>query len=94
MTTGKTIALTRQTFVWKVMSIFFIVLSTLLMGFPGGAEVKASACNLGDLGSIPGWGRFPGEGNDSILAWRIPWTEGPGGLQSTGCKEPDMTERL
>ena len=32
-------------------------------GFPGGAELKASACNVGDLGSIPGSGRFPGEGN-------------------------------
>ena len=31
-------------------------------GFPGGAEVKASACNVGDLGSIPGSGRSPGEG--------------------------------
>ena len=27
----------------------------------------------------------------SILAWRIPWTEEPGGLQSMGCKEADMT---
>ena len=32
-------------------------------GFPGGAEVKVSACNVGDLGSIPGLGRSPGEGN-------------------------------
>ena len=32
-------------------------------GFPGGSEVKASACNAEDLGSIPGSGRFPGEGN-------------------------------
>ena len=32
-------------------------------GFPGGSEVKASACNAGDLGSIPGSGRYPGEGN-------------------------------
>ena len=31
-------------------------------GFPGGSEVKASACNVGDLGSIPGSGRSPGEG--------------------------------
>ena len=31
-------------------------------GFPGGSEVKASACNEGDLGSIPGLGRSPGEG--------------------------------
>ena len=38
-------------------------------GFPGGAEVKASACNVGDLGSIPGSGRFPGEGNGNPLQY-------------------------
>ena len=32
-------------------------------GFPGGSEVKASACNAGDPGSIPGLGSSPGEGN-------------------------------
>ena len=102
-------------------------------GFPGGSEIKASASNVGDPGSIPGSGRSPGEGNgnplqysclenpmdggawwatvhrvtksptglstftfhfhalekemaphSSTLAWRIPWTEEPGGLQSTG----------
>ena len=37
------------------------------MGFPGGSEVKAPACNAGDLGSIPGLGRSPGEGNGSPL---------------------------
>ena len=30
----------------------------------------------------------------SILAWRIPWAEKPDGLQSMGCKQSDMTERL
>ena len=41
----------------------------------------------GDTDSIPGLGRSPGEGNgchSSILAWEIPWTEEPGGLQSKG----------
>ena len=32
--------------------------------------------------------------HSSILAWRIPWTEEPGGLQSMGLKESDMAERL
>ena len=32
--------------------------------------------------------------HSSTLAWRIPWTEEPGGLQSMGRKERDMTERL
>ena len=37
--------------------------------FPGGAEVKASACNVGDLGSIPGSRRSPGEGNGNPLQY-------------------------
>ena len=56
-------------------------------GFPGGSDVKASAWNAGDLGSTPGSGRSPGEGNathSSTLAWRIPWKEEPGRLQSMG----------
>ena len=56
-------------------------------GFPGGWEVKASASNAGDPGSIPGLGRSLEKGkatHSSILAWRIPWTEEPGKLQSTG----------
>ena len=56
-------------------------------GFPGGSDSEESACNVGDLGSIPGLGRSPGEGtttHSSILAWRIPRTEEPGGLQSMG----------
>ena len=39
------------------------------MGFPGGSEVKASARNAGDLGSIPGLGRSPGEGNGNPLQY-------------------------
>ena len=52
-------------------------------GFFGDSDSKESACDAGDLGSITGSRRSPGEGNDthsSILAWRIPWTEEPGGL--------------
>ena len=37
--------------------------------FPGGSEVKASACSVGDLGSIPGSGRSPGEGNGNPLQY-------------------------
>ena len=39
------------------------------MGFPGGSEVKVCACNAGDLGSIPGSGRSPGEGNGNPLQY-------------------------
>ena len=51
------------------------------MGFPGGSDGKKFAYNAGDLGSIPRWGRSPGEGNDThsnILSWEIPWREDPG----------------
>ena len=52
--------------------------------------VKNPPSNAGDVrdaGSIPGSGRSPGEGNGNplqYLAWRIPWTEEPGRLQSIG----------
>ena len=39
------------------------------MGFPGGSDGKASACNVGDPGSIPGPGRTPGEGNGNPLQY-------------------------
>ena len=38
-------------------------------GFPGGSDGKASACNAGDPGSIPGSGRSPGEGNGKPLQY-------------------------
>ena len=37
--------------------------------FPGGSDGKASACNVGDPGSIPGLGRSPGEGNSNPLQY-------------------------
>ena len=40
-----------------------------LQGFPGDSEVKASAWNVGDPGSIPGLGRSPGEGNGNPLQY-------------------------
>ena len=69
-----------------------------LVDFPGGSEGKASANNMGDLGSIPGLGRSFGEGNDNQLqysclekshGWRrlvgyCPWVR----------KESDTTEQL
>ena len=38
-------------------------------GFPGGSEIKPSACNAGDLGLIPGSGTSPGEGNGTPLQY-------------------------
>ena len=42
------------------------------MGFPGGSAGKESACNAGDLGSIPGSGRSPGEVNGHLLQYSYP----------------------
>ena len=50
-------------------------------------DQPANAGDAKDKGSIPGLGRSPGGGNGNtlkILAWRIPWTEEPGGFQSLG----------
>ena len=47
----------------------------------------ANAGDIRDVSSIPELGRSPGVGmatHSSILAWRIPWTEEPDGLQTTG----------
>ena len=57
------------------------------MWFPGGSDGKGSACNAGDLGSIPGSGKSPEKEmatRSSTLAWKIPWMEEPGMLQSMG----------
>ena len=58
--------------------------------FPGGSDSTESACNAEDLGSIPGSGRSLEKEvstHSSILVWRIPWTEEPGGLQSMGSQK-------
>ena len=39
------------------------------LGFPGGSDGKEYACNAGDLGSVPGLGRSPGEGNGNPLQY-------------------------
>ena len=60
------------------------------MGLPDGASAMNSPANARDVrdtGSIPRSGRSPEGGHGThfnILAWRIPWTEEPGGLQSIG----------
>ena len=54
--------------------------------FPGGSEVKASTSNVGEQGSILAWEDLLEKEmatHSSILAWRIPWMEEPGRLQST-----------
>ena len=72
--------------------------SRTVLGFPGGSDGKESACNVGDLGSIPGLGKSPGGGNGNLLYYSC--LENPhgqrslAGYSSWGHKESDMTERL
>ena len=65
--------------------------------FPGGSDGKVSACNVGDLGSIPGVGRSPGEGNGNPLQYSCLENPTDGGAwQATvpGVAESDTTELL
>ena len=68
------------------------------MGFPGGSEGKASACNVGDLNLIPGSGRSLGEENGNPLQYSCLENpiDGRGAWQATihGVAEMDTTERL
>ena len=68
---------------------------TLPKGFPSGSDGKAPTYSVGDLGSMPGTGRSPGEENGNPLQY--PCLENPldgGDWCPWGRKESDMTERL
>ena len=52
---------------WLAMRICVGLIFSSFKVSPGGSDSKASACNAGDPGSIPGWGRPPGEGNHNPL---------------------------
>ena len=58
---------------WALPTVFILehlhALWVLLRDFPGGSDGKESACNAGDLDSIPGSGRFPEEGNGNPLQY-------------------------
>ena len=59
----------------------------VFLGFPSCSASKEPSCNVGDLSLMPGWEDPLEEGiatHSSNLAWRIPWTEQPGRLQSMG----------
>ena len=86
--------------IWKVEDTWCYLSKSfrakLESGFPGGSEVKVSACNAGDLGLIPGSGRLPGEGNGNPLQYSC--LENPYGQRSLagyslwGHKESDTIE--
>ena len=76
---GATQATPQSSFLISILSFFLASLVAQM--------VKASACNAGDPGWIPGWGRSSGEGmatHSSTLAWKIPWMEEPHRIQSKG----------
>ena len=72
----------------------YLMSLTHTLAFPHSSVGKEFACNVGHPSSIPG-SEDPLEKemaiNSSILAWKIPWTEEPGELQSMGSQESDTT---
>ena len=86
---------------WKQLRDFHLKINNNYLwcwDFVGGSDGKASTCNVGDLGSIPGLARSPGEGNGNPLQYPcLEKSHGQGSL--LGCspesrKESGMTERL
>ena len=69
-------------------ALFKVGFRMCIHGFPGGSVVKNPPANAEAAGSTPGSGGSSRGGilatHSSILAWKIPWTEEPGGLRSTG----------
>ena len=77
----------RKGLIWLLI-LWFVVSQVVFMA----ESPLAKAGGVKDAGVIPGLGRSPGKGMRTysiILAWRIPWTEGPGGYSPWGCKESD-----
>ena len=65
----------------------FVFVSIYMWGFSGGSDSKESDCNAEDRVQSLGWEDPLQKGmaiHSSILAWRIPWTEGPGRVQPMG----------
>ena len=85
MTTEKTLALTVQTFVGKVMSLLYNMWSRVVLSVPGGSVVKNLPASAEDLDLIPGSGRSPGGEHGNLLQYSC--LDNPmdrGGLQSMG----------
>ena len=78
----------REGFIRKLnINLGFKIMNRDYLGLPRGLSGKESACQAGHVGSISGLGKSLEKEmamHSSILAWRIPWTEKPGGLKSAG----------
>ena len=80
--------------VMKIMSSSNLYLVYISWGLPKWLSGKESTCNAGDMGFILGREDLLEKQMAtycSILAWKVPWTEEPGGLQSMRSQELDMT---
>ena len=83
-----------QSILWWRLGSFLLRQYTT---YPGGSDGKAPACDVGDLALIPGSGRSPEEGlatHSSPLAWKTPWMEEPGRLQSMGSQRVGHNQQL
>ena len=81
--------------VYIYMCVCVCVCVCVIQGFPGGSNGKESACNAGDLGSVPGLGRSPGKGNGYPLHYfclENPMDRETCGLESIGLQESNRTE--
>ena len=82
---------------WATNTYLHLLTQGIILGFPGGSDGKESACNAGDLGSVPGSGRFPGEGNGYPLQYScLENSMGRGSWWATvhGVAELDTAEQL
>jgi len=80
--------------IYSVVLVSGILESDSVIYIPGGSDGKESTCDAGDLGSIPGLGRSPRGGmttHSSILAWRITWTEEPGGFHGVAQSQTQLS---
>ena len=72
-------------------------ISIIALGFPSGSDGKESVCNTGDLGSIPGLRRSPGEGHGNPLQYSClenPMDRGAWGIIVYRVAESNVTEQL
>ena len=79
---------------WDLSKNFIQTNFSHFLSYFNDSDGKESACNVRDLGLIPGWGKSPGEGNGNPLQYSCLENPRDWGYSSCGCKELDMTERL